>query len=1008
MKMRYRACAASAAIAAAIGIPMAGAHAQVESGAQTATGPQIVVTGSFIRGTPEDAALPVDVFSSEDLATEGVNSPLDFIKDLPSVGAVLGDTNQFSTASQGFQGAGSINLRGLGSTRTLVLLNGRRTITSPGDGFVDTNFIPIFALDRIEILKDGAAATYGSDAIAGVANFVTRVGWEGVEIAGDYEFIDGSNDDYNASILVGQNFGDASFLAGFGYQHRSPLNAYERSFIRDVQYQDNPSGYSTLGNPGTYFPGLGRPATPYNGASPTTPLAAPVLDGSAVGTCEATNGVLGSTGPGGTGLPVCRFTYVPFDNLVERQNRYQAYGQFDVDLSDNLSGHIEALWARTRQSGRYSPSFPPIQGPPGAGSVNRFFVPDTNPGYAGFIAQSGLTGSAADPFTPGTFANLFGSYSTVLLFRPLANGGNPLTGGGQLGEARLDSWRISGGLDWDIADNFRVSSYGTFIRSTADRFVTDFVGQRLQMALSGFGGPNCTGITPGQNGCQYFNPFSNSFPNNPITGGVNPGYIPGNDNDPALIDWLLVDNGTFQTEESFIYDLIFSGETGIDLGGGPVAYAFGAQYRETAFNSRPVDDLSNLNQNPCLTPGDMSCVGSATEGAGPFIFLGGTRPVSLNQDVHAVFAEVNVPIGNTLELTGAIRYEDYGGSVGSTVNPKASLRWEALDWLVLRGSVGTTFRGPLPGQVAPTQVTSLAGIQAAQNNFKAVDIFGNPVDLGPETAFTFNIGAVIDWGGFHFSVDYWYFDFEDRITTTPGQAIASSVASGGVSPNGTQFANCSSPLVDLITFAGGCVQGTTTGLDIARVRTDWVNGPAVKTSGLDFAIDYTTDLGPGVFSIGGQATHVFEYEFDDFIFRGVNLQDGYEAAGFANFFRDPNTVSQWRANGYVNYNVSGLNLRYSIQFIDGVTDDRCVGVNPCASTPEFGGTNFAANIPSYTQHDFHVSYQLPFQFMDATLQFSIENFTNEDPSAARLELGYNPFIGNPLGRVYRLGARVGF
>ena len=80
---------------------------------------------------------------------------------------------------------------------------------------------------------------------------------------------------------------------------------------------------------------------------------------------------------------------------------------------------------------------------------------------------------------------------------------------------------------------------------------------------------------------------------------------------------------------------------------------------------------------------------------------------------------------------------------------------------------------------------------------------------------------------------------------------------------------------------------------------------------------------------------------------------------------------------------------------------------PCATT-EFGGTNFAATIPSYTQHDINVSYELPFDFVDATLQAGIENFTNEDPSPARLEVGYNPFIGNPLGRIYRLGARVHF
>lgn len=103
---------------------------------------RIVVTGSYIRGTPEDAAVPVAVVSAEELQNKGISSPLELIKELPSVGSVLGDTNQFSVSSQGFQGNGSINLRGLGATRTLVLLNGKRMIQAPGDGFTDTNLIP--------------------------------------------------------------------------------------------------------------------------------------------------------------------------------------------------------------------------------------------------------------------------------------------------------------------------------------------------------------------------------------------------------------------------------------------------------------------------------------------------------------------------------------------------------------------------------------------------------------------------------------------------------------------------------------------------------------------------------------------------------------------------------------------------------------------------------------------------------------------------------------------------
>ncbi len=959
---------------------------------------EIVVTGSFIRGVPEDAAQPVDVFTAEDLEVRGVSSPLEFIKDLPAGGSVLGDSNQFSVGSQGFQGNGSINLRGLGPTRTLVLFNGRRTISAPGDGFTDTNLVPFFAVDRIEILKDGAAATYGSDAIAGVANFVTKTKFSGVEMQGDYEQIKGSKGNWTASLLAGANFGSLDLLVGFGWQHRSELGTADRDFTR-IPYAVNPSGFSSVGNPGTYI--LRRGPITQGAAGPAIGSA---LDGSAVGSCQATNGVLDVV----SGLPVCRFTFVPFDNLIEEEDRYQAYVQADIDLSDTLKFRGEALYAQTDlDSLAYSPAFPATQGPGGSGSAFRFTVPSSNPGYRAFITQSGLTGTAADPFTPGTVANLQGSYASIFLTRPLANGGNPrdtYKGAGR-GAANNKAWRLSAGFENEFSDRFRAQLYGTYMQSERAAFAPDFIGTRLQNALEGFGGPGCNRATgtAGAGNCQYFNPFFNSSAGNPSLGLTNPGFVPGSQNNPDLVAFLQVANGTFQREEQTVFDLIFSGESGIDLGGGPIGYAFGAQYRGSKFSSRSLLPESDLRFNPCFREGDLSCVGTPTEGVGIFNFLGGTRPATENQKIYAVFAEVKVPIADTLEVNGAIRYEDYGGSVGSTVNPRGAVRWEPTTFLVLRGSAGTTFRGPLATQVSVNSVTSLAGIQAAGNNFKSVDIFGNPDTLGPETAFTYNIGAVLDFSKFTFSVDFWSFDFKKRITTTPAQAIALNVVA-----NGTALANCANPFAPLITFQGGCRQGITVGNDIARIRTDWVNGPGAKTNGLDFAADFSTDLGPGKASIGASASYILKFEFDDFVLNNVVVQPGYNARGFSNFFRDPGTVSKLRANGYVNYNVSGLNLRYGVRYIDGVRDDRCINRDPCLAIPGFGSTNFGAVIKSYTQHDFHATYKLPITAFKAQLQFSVENFTNTDPSAARLEVSYDPFIGNPFGRIFRFGAKVGF
>ena len=959
------------------------------------TGPEIVVTGSLIRGTPEDSALPVQVSTAEELTANGITNPLEFIKDLPASGAVLGDSNQFSTASQGFQGNGSINLRGLGPQRTLVLFNNRRFIPSPGDGFSDTNLIPLFALDRIEILKDGAAATYGSDAIGGVANFITKRNFSGIQAQGDYKIVDGSRDDYTASLLVGHNFGSLNILAGVGWQHRSELQARKRSFTQ-VPYTINPAGFSTLGNPSSYLPRRGA-----------TPVAGVTLDGNQLNTCAALNGFTSTTGANGAGSPICRFSFVPFDNLVEKTNRYQGYLQADADLSDTVKWHAEALYARSLLPRlRYSPSFPPTQGPRGPGSVGAFSVPRSNPGFQAFINQSFVPGSA-------TFntVNTLADNALIVLGRPFGLGGNPATDalGSQFGRAEDDAWRVSTGLDIDLSSTFRASVYGTYLRHSREAFVTDAVGSRLQNALNGLGGPNCTGTTPGAGGCQYFNPFINVAPRNPSTGSVNPAFVPANVNPAGLVDFIYRPNGTRQREENAILDVIFSGETGIDFGGDPIAYAFGGQVRHSNFVSRPLDDLNNRDRNPCPIEGDRSCLSRAGADIGPFIFLGQSTPVNLTQNIYAVFAEVNVPVGQMIELNGAVRYEDYGGSVGSTINPKGSFRFKPTDWLTFRGSIGTTFRGPQASQVSPGSVTSLAGIQAAANNFKSVDIFGNPTDLGPETALTYNIGAVVKYSGFTASVDFWSYDFDDRITTTPAQAIALTVANGSTS--GTTPVNCASPLANLITFAGNsCVQGVTIGNDIARVRTDWVNGPKVKTQGLDAALDYRTDVGASaVLSFGVQASYVTKYDVDDFVFRGVTVQKGYTARGFSNYFRDPGTVSKLRASAYANMRVSGANLRAVYKFVQGVTDDRCPALPaPCTTTADGFSTNFGREVRDYKQLDLFASYEIEVGDHSALLRAGVENVFDRDPSAARLEAGYDPFIGNPYERLYSLGITVNY
>jgi iron complex outermembrane receptor protein len=945
--------------------------------------PEIVVTGSYIAGNPEDGALPVDVFGQEELEARGLDSPLEFIKSLPSVGAVLGDSNQYGAG--GSQGVGSINLRNLGRERTLVLFNGRRFATEPGDGAADTNLIPLFALERIEVLKDGAASTYGSDAIAGVANFVTRKSFTGLEVTGDYEFVDGSDDNYKASILAGVDLGDnINLLAGFGWQHRSELPASERDFTQRP-YAENPSGFSPLSNPALIAP-LGF--IPNVGVT-TLGLA---VDGNQVGACEALGGIDGAFPTATSVLPVCRYSYVPFVNLIEDEDRMQAYVQLSADLSADTTLNVEALYSRTELlSLGYSPSYPPTSGPRGPGSASAFTVPASNPGYADFLAQT---------FAPGTPPRLFTPVAaSIVLGRPFALGGNPLDerGAGE-GAAINDAYRLSAGIEHDFSPEFGAQLYGTYIKSDRTAYSLDIVGDRYQRALNGFGGETCTGTTPGENGCLYFNPFINASPGNPALGLSNPAYVPGNENTQAVIEYIRAKNGTVATEEQYIADLIFDGST--SLGGMNVGYAFGGQYRRTDFVSDPINRFSDPAAYPCPNEGDFDCQFRT----GAFVFLGQYPAADLTQDVYALFAEAQIEPFTGFELIGAVRYEDYGGNVGSTINPKVSARLEVTPFLTLRGSIGDTFRGPLPADLGTQGVSAVAGIDVLGNNFKATDTVGNP-DLAPETALTYNVGAIVEAGGFSASVDFWNYEFEGRFTVLPVQAIAAEVAPGGT--DSTQPVDCASPFVQYVVFAGGVCDGDTIGNDIARIRTQTVNGPDVVTRGLDFAINYNDYLGDVGIALGANATHVLEYEYSDFEFNGLLFSEGYSAAGFANYNRAPGTISDWRASGFASANFGDFRATYSVTYIGGVTDNRCPAEPaPCVTTPEFGPSDFGREVGSFTKQDFLASYDIDLGSSEVTLQGGVENIFDEDPPAARLEYGYDPFIGTAKGRTFKIGAKL--
>jgi iron complex outermembrane receptor protein len=961
--------------------------AAVEEVPALAPAEEIIVTGSLISGTPKDTAIPVQVLTQLELQKQGSPTVLDLIKTLPIVGSVLGDSNQFSTNAQGRSGGGTLNLRAIGGNRTLVLLNGRR-FTGPSVYGSDTNLLPNAAIGRVEILKDGAAATYGSDAIAGVVNFITRTNFNGLEVAADYREVPGSNGDVTASALWGWSNDNQNILLSFGYQNRSELSDTKRGYVI-APYTVNPSGWSALGNPGDW--------TIKNGPGGTGTTVGFATDAN----CQAVGGALGYTG----NTPLCRFSYLPFDNLVEEQSFYQGYAEFNSRLGDKAKLHVEGLYTQSDIPHiRFSPGYPPTSGPNGPGSVNVYSVPSSNPGFATFLTQTGNAG-------------LIGVAQSALatLWRPFANGGNNSTGGlgGQSGSRHYDELHLSAdikgeapiaGINYDFA--------GTYIRESQDQQTTDILIDRLQKALNGFGGGGCTGATPGANGCQYFNPFSNAYPGNPALGLTNPGYVPANTNAPGLVASLFDRQHYQSVQETFVIDGSFSGKLPITLPGGKVAWALGGQYRNTDFKQAIPNDFYDARVTPCPVVGVTNCAFKT----GPYIFLGQNVPLEQKQSVYALFGELDIPVTDRLNGQVALRYEDYGGQTGSTLNPQFRAKFQAFDWFALRGSIGTSFRGPTPTEASPTGVTGLSAINASGGNFKSVDFFGNP-NVKPETALTYSIGAIFEYKRLSATIDYWHYKLDNQITTVPANVVGTAV--GGVG-NGSQAVNCSSPLRYLVTFDNNdSCTAATVGNNISRIRSDYTNGPTFTTDGIDIEVNYQIpEIWNGTINLGANMSYVLDYTEGAFAFNGTPVLGSYEAAGFTNYDRFPGTVPKWRGQFFAEYNHGRHNLRWTVNYIDGADDNRgptVIQTGPstnCDVAHQLAGTatncrliTFGLHEGSFISNDLVYRLSLPWQ---TTFTLSLLNLFDEEPAKARIELSYDPFIGNPLGRTVKIGLRKKF
>ena len=447
-----------------------------------------------------------------------------------------------------------------------------------------------------------------------------------------------------------------------------------------------------------------------------------------------------------------------------------------------------------------------------------------------------------------------------------------------------------------------------------------------------------------------------------------------------------------------VWDVIFNGDTGITLPGGPVDWAAGFQARNEKYQTW-LSQVANRATSPCpwtnpfavdmgfVQPSQLSPNCTIKTGVLAFGIPGDNANTSRN--VYALFGEFALPVTDTINIQAAARFEDYGDQGGSTVDPKLAVKWQALDWLALRGSVSTTFRGPPLSYLSGVN-SFLANFGAPINAYRAVNVIGNP-DLEPERATVYNTGVIVEAGGFTGTVDYWNFNFSDPFQTEAynqvlGAYTANSCFDGGAGV-GTPVCDDLRPHVEPF--------GTAPGL-LEAVNVNIINGSKIKTSGVDLAMQYVFDdvLG-GQLTIGTEGTYTIKYESDDFEdLGGTVLAPGGDFVGKMNIALNPfYPLPDLKGNVFARFAWNDWRFSYTVRYVNDYEDDAAIGANPSLT-----------EVDAMTTQDVTAIYT----WKDLTVAASVFNLADEDPPDAFWPQNYDPYTHNAFGRMAKLQLTYAF
>jgi len=799
------------------------AQAQTAGDASAAeTVAEIQVTGSRVVRDGYQAPTPTTVVGVEQLKEQAVTRLVDLSRNLPVFRNQGGARSGSNSSANG--GQGSLNLRGLGANRNLILLDRRRIVPSTGNGIVDVNILPSALVQRIDVVTGGASAAWGSDAVSGVVNFVLDTEFTGLkaEVSGG---ISGHGDggEGTFSIAGGRGFDDdrGHVIASAEYFVGGDQALMDRKWLANRPGVINNPAYTTTNGQDRRILTNGNIVAAYmstgglvNGCRTATGANIPncALTGSAFGPggvphrfvygtyVNPTGNMIAPVGPDVFG----DYTQI-YDNIkmVNPSERVSLFAHADHDVGEDVTAFIEGIYTKSTIGPAFS--VPPY----------RF----------GTSATTWLSVSADNaylsPLIKAQMSGVGGGNAAGPAFLNIGRINEDWAGNSKIKNENTTK-RLVVGFKGDIGHGWTWDAYyqygqNRYYGTVANNLITSRNGVtalgNVNLAVDAVVAPagNAAGIAPGTIVCRstLTNPGNGCKPLNIFGIGAA---------SPEAIAYVTGTQFTDQVYKQNVVEFSVQGEP-FSTWAGPVSLATGASYRNETIDAR-VDALS---------------VESA-------FGIGNPKPYSGEYNVKEGFAEVVVPLAKDMGLLGSAelnlagRITDYSTS-GVVKTWKVGGTWAPVDDVRLRFTRSRDIRAPSLQELYTGRVQNRASVidrfKTGSVTFNIQQIGGGNPSLAPEIADTTSAGIVYrpSWlPGFSASVDYYKITIKDTIATIPVQQIVDRCFAGNTA------------LCGQITRVGG---------DIIEIRSTFLNLAGFKTRGLDIEASYRTSLDDWAPSIGG-------------------------------------------------------------------------------------------------------------------------------------------------------------